>query len=125
MIDIEFYKKQLEDDLAVITKELQSLGIHNPQVKEDWIALPDSVGMGESDDDLLADRTEDWEERVATLAALETQWGDINRALRKIENGTYGVCEISGEEIEEERLNANPSARTCKAHMDDEQDLPA
>jgi RNA polymerase-binding transcription factor DksA len=123
MIDITVYKTQLEEDLAVITKELQTLGIHNPQVKEDWIALPDEVGMGESDDDLLADKTEDWEERVATLAALEAQYNDIVRALGKIENGTYGVCEISGEEIEEARLNANPSARTCIAHMDDEQDL--
>jgi DnaK suppressor protein len=123
MIDIIVYKTQLTEDLAVITKELQTLGIHNPQVKEDWIALPDEVGMGESDDDLLADRTEDWEEKVATLAALETQYNDIVRALGKIENETYGVCEISGEAIEEARLNANPSARTCMAHMDEEQDL--
>jgi RNA polymerase-binding transcription factor DksA len=123
MIDITVYKTQLEEDLAVITKELQTLGIHNPQVKEDWIALPDGVGMGESDEDLLADKTEDWEEKVATLAALETQYNDIVRALGKIENGTYGVCEISGEAIEEARLNANPSARTCMAHMDEEQDL--
>lgn len=123
MIDIETYKTQLTEDLVVITKELSTLGIHNPQVKEDWIALPDEVGMGESDDDLLADKTEDWEEKVATLAALETQYNDIVRALAKIEKGTYGICEISGEAIEEERLNANPSARTCIAHMDDEQDL--
>ncbi len=124
MIDIASYKTQLEEDLAVITKELQTLGILNPEVETDWIALPEEVGMGESDDDLLADKTEDWEERVATLAALEIQYNDIKRALRKIEAGTYGICEISGEEIEEDRLNANPSARTCKAHMDDEQDLP-
>jgi DnaK suppressor protein len=123
MLDIESYKTQLTEDLAVITKELQTLGIHNPQVKEDWIALPDEVGMGESDEDLLADKTEDWEEKVATLAALETQYNDIVRALGKIENGTYGVCEIGGEAIEEARLNANPSARTCMEHMDDEQDL--
>lgn len=123
MIDIATYKTQLTEDLAVITTELQTLGIHNPQVKEDWIALPDGVGMGESDEDLLADKTEDWEERVATLTALETQYNDIVRALAKIENGTYGVCEISGEEIEVARLDANPSARTCMAHMDDEQDL--
>ena len=31
--------------------------------------------------------------------------------------GTYGTCEVSGEQIEEDRLEADPAARTCKAHM--------
>lgn len=123
MIDTTHYKTQLDEDFAIITTELEKLGIHNPQVKEDWIALPQDTEIEEADENLVADRTEDWDERVATLAALETQYNDIVRALRKIELGTYGICEISGEEIEEDRLNANPSARTCKAHMDDEQDL--
>ena len=122
MIDITVYKTQLEEDLLVITKELTSLGIHNPQVKEDWIAVQGNEEI-ETDENLVADRAEDFEERVATLSALETQYNDILRALAKIENGTYGVCEISDEKIEEARLNANPSARTCMAHMDDEQDL--
>jgi RNA polymerase-binding transcription factor DksA len=122
MIDIAFFKEQLEADLAVITKELSSLGIRNPENREDWIATPQDV-QDEADSDLVADQNEDWEERQATLAALETQYNDIQRALQKIEKGTYGICEISGEEIEEARLNANPAARTSMAHMDDEQDL--
>ena len=38
-------------------------------------------------------------------------------ALERIEKGTYGICEVGNEEIEEDRLNANPAARTCKAHL--------
>ncbi len=125
MIDIAFFKEQLEADLALITKELQALGIQNPHLASDWIATPEDILIEEADDDLAADKVEAWDERQATLSALETQWNDLKRALAKIENGTYGICEISGEAIEEERLNANPSARTCKAHMDDEQDLLA
>jgi len=30
--------------------------------------------------------------------------------------GTYGICEVSGEQIPEERLLANPSATTIVAH---------
>ena len=41
----------------------------------------------------------------------------IEAALRKLDKGTYGTCDVCGEEIEEERLEANASARTCKAHM--------
>lgn len=122
MIDVTTYKERLTEDLRVITSELQELGIHNPQVKEDWIALPEDSNE-EADENLVADKAEEWLERTATLSALETSYNNIVRALQKIEDGTYGICEISGEEIEEERLEADPSARTCKAHMDEELDL--
>jgi RNA polymerase-binding transcription factor DksA len=48
----------------------------------------------------------------------------VVHALGKIEAGTYGVCEVSGMDIEEDRLEANPAARTCKAHMAEEATLP-
>ena len=44
----------------------------------------------------------------------------ILKALEKIEKGEYGTCEVCAAEIEEDRLEANPSARTCKAHVDEE-----
>ena len=46
------------------------------------------------------------------------------RALQKIKAGAYGVCEISGEPIEVERLAANPAARTTLANADREKELP-
>lgn len=40
----------------------------------------------------------------------------IDRALEKIEEGTYGICDISGEEIPAKRLEAVPYATmTVKA----------
>ena len=38
---------------------------------------------------------------------------DIEDALKKIEEGTYGICEECGEEIAEKRLKAVPWARLC------------
>lgn len=40
---------------------------------------------------------------------------EIEEALRRIEQGTYGVCEMSGQPIERERLKALPFARFCVA----------
>jgi len=37
----------------------------------------------------------------------------IDDALRKIEDGTYGVCEVCGRPIAKERLEAIPWARLC------------
>ena len=37
--------------------------------------------------------------------------GEIDHALAKLEDGTYGICEISGQPIPKERLKAIPWAR--------------
>nr|WP_275581923.1 TraR/DksA C4-type zinc finger protein [Brevibacillus fulvus] len=41
---------------------------------------------------------------------------EIDQALERIEQGTYGVCTVCGEPIPEERLEAFPMAMTCKEH---------
>jgi len=54
--------------------------------------------------------------RATDTESLRSIYEEID-ALEKIKLGTYGICEICGNHIEEERLQANPSARTDKAHM--------
>ena len=122
-IDIEKQKAELESLLQELTGELKALGIHNPEVASDWIAVPAAASTSTADPNVVADRTEDWDERRATMAALETHYNNLKLALQKIADGNYGVCEVSGEPIEEDRLLANPAARTCKAHLDKENSL--
>jgi len=119
----DIYKAKLKTELNELTEELKTLGVHNPEVKEDWIATPEGVNIGESDPNVGADRVEDWDERRATLSTLETRYNNVVRALKKIEDDTYGLCEIGNEPIEEDRLEANPAARTCKTHMNNESEL--
>ena len=38
---------------------------------------------------------------------------EINDALKKIEEGTYGICEMCEEKIQEERLKIKPFAKYC------------
>jgi DnaK suppressor protein len=38
----------------------------------------------------------------------------IDEALRKLEEGTYGICEMCGDEITEERLKILPFAIYCR-----------
>ena len=49
--------------------------------------------------------------REANAAGLE----DIDRAMRMLDSGTYGLCEACGEPIAPERLDVNPAARFCRA----------
>ena len=118
------YKQQIETELAAITKQLQSLGVQNPTNPADWIPTPSEASTAAPDPNDLGDRSEDWQEQRATLDQLETRYNNLIRARNKIANGTFGVCEISGKLIEDDRLAANPAARTCKAHIDEEANLP-
>ncbi len=40
----------------------------------------------------------------------------VENALSRVENGTYGECEVCGEQIEEQRLEALPYATLCMEH---------
>ena len=81
--------------------------------------MPTSQDGPESDMVDLADRVEDYEGRSEMVKTLSRRLTDIQDALKKITTGGYGVCEISGEKIEEARLDANPAARTCKGHINE------
>jgi phage/conjugal plasmid C-4 type zinc finger TraR family protein len=49
----------------------------------------------------------------AIVGTLRDTLNEIDDALRKLEAGTYGLCESCGEPIPEARLEAMPSARLC------------
>ncbi len=112
MLDTNKFKEKLEAEKKTLLEELQSLGIMNPE-DSDWEATPPPREDGEdTDENDIADRFEGFEERSSLLKVLEPRYKDIIDALKKIETGTYGICEKSGEPIEIERLEANPAART-------------
>lgn len=52
-------------------------------------------------------------EAEALAAKLQETLDEVEAALTKIENGTYGTCEQCGKEIAPARLEAKPGARLC------------
>lgn len=78
------------------------------------------------EDDLRQPLDQDWEEQAVDLADDEALAGvdavlrqeivQLRAALDRIENGTYGVCSVCGEEIALERLRARPIATRCIDH---------
>lgn len=122
MESTEHYKTQLEAERIRLQTDLHTIAVLD-EATGDWVALPIAEELTEADENLEADGVESWNERRATVSQLETSYKNIVRALEKIAAGTYGICEISGEVIEADRLAANPSARTCKLHRDNEREL--
>jgi DnaK suppressor protein len=54
---------------------------------------------------------------VAVVSALETEatqeLADIDAALQRIKDGTYGICDTCGENISEQRLAVRPESFEC------------
>ncbi|MFA6095562.1 MAG: hypothetical protein WC767_01840 [Candidatus Paceibacterota bacterium] len=118
-IDAGYFKKKLEAEKKTLEAELKSVGHVNPDNPKDWEASSGDVDVNASDLADIADNIGSYESNTAILKQLETQYRDVKLALDKIAKGTYGACEASNDhQIEKERLEANPSARTCLAHKD-------
>lgn len=117
--DLEYFKKKLEKEKALLEEELKTIGKVNPANPDEWQPGPVKMDIDTADENEVADKFEQYGENNVILEQLENQLKGVNDALKKIDLGTYGICEISGEKIERERLDANPSARTSIKHMRD------
>jgi len=57
--------------------------------------------------------------RVAQSEQLVHLLKEVDAALEKIGRGTYGLCEVCHEPIEEDRLEVDPLLRNCLPHLTD------
>ncbi len=106
--EIARFKKRLEEMRRQLTHSLQS---STAEVK-----TPDeATGYSQHQ----ADQGTDDFDRTISLELTTQEFNilrQIDRALEKIEEGTFGICDISGEEIPLARLEAVPYATmTVKA----------
>lgn len=119
-IDTEYFKNKLEEEKRLLEKEMEKIGRRNPDNPSDWEATPalEDRDISSADENTVADSIEEFEDNAAIISTLEKRYNDIKSGLDKIKHNVYGTCQICGREIEFDRLDANPSARTCKEHID-------
>ena len=116
--EIANLKQKLEEEKKLLTEELNRIGQKSPGNPADWEAKPEVMDIQEADRNETADRIESFEENTAILKQLEIRYNHIEDALKRMDAGTYGVCEVGGQPIEKARLFANPAATTCTAHIE-------
>jgi DnaK suppressor protein len=78
--------------------------------------LTDESGEESAYDNHLADTATDTYDRELDYTLEENSehvLADIDAALRRIDDGTYGICTNRGEQIPVERLEARPWATLC------------
>ena len=115
-MNTEHFKEKLEEEKTKLEGEMGALGRKNPTVPGDY--EPVGSEQGEEPDMLdQAKGTQSFEENEGLLRDLELRYADVTAALARVESGSYGACETCGGAIEEERLEADPAAKTCTTCM--------
>ncbi|GAB3675776.1 TraR/DksA C4-type zinc finger protein [Actinocorallia lasiicapitis] len=82
----------------------------------DWDGVVEAAAQANADDEHDPEGATIAFERSRIESSLErarARLADLDEALRRLEDGAYGVCDVCGGPIGDERLTARPAARTC------------
>jgi RNA polymerase-binding transcription factor DksA len=64
------------------------------------------------------------EKDFTILEQIERELGEVDRALVRLDEGSYGRCEVCQVAIEDERLIVLPFARFCRTHQETREITP-
>ncbi|SOC56866.1 TraR/DksA family transcriptional regulator [Ornithinimicrobium cerasi] len=110
----------LADAASRLRDEGASLRARIVQMQEDMRVVIESSRDSNADDEHDPEGQTIAFER-SQLAAMTNQarahLRDVDAALERLADGTYGVCEVCGQPIPAGRLEARPTARTCVQHV--------
>jgi RNA polymerase-binding protein DksA len=104
------FQRILEAERDRLTEELEAIEEHQPEVENVGV---DAAGGYDEDLVDVASETFEREKGIAIENSVSNLLQQVEEALGRIENGTYGVCEICDQPIHPDRLRAIPYARLC------------
>jgi DnaK suppressor protein len=102
---VERMRRALGEQRALLRREIAEQG-----------ADPDSDEVSFVDDAGFSDRSHSTQERsrlISVVESLRANLAEVDRALERIDAGTYGSCERCGKPIDPARLEARPWALLC------------
>ncbi len=102
-------KNKLLNRKKEVTKEIKDIENKDPfmqEYKEDGFRNLDDVAEEAAD-------TYEHEVNAAVKADLVEEKKEIDKALENMKSGKYGICEVCGKKISDERLKIMPTATTC------------
>lgn len=115
-MDTDLARQRLADERARLD------GVRSTFDDEGLTSESESESLGElsSYDQHQADvgtETFEREKDLSILEQVEAELADVEHALRRLDDGTYGTCEVCGKAIPDDRLEAMPAARLCLEHQ--------
>ncbi len=96
--EIEHFKQRLEDEKSRLLKDVRDM--ETPPDFENEPGMEDET-----------DEAQEMFNKQASANSYRTELSEVEAALTRIEKGTYGICEKTGQEIPKEVLEVNPTSR--------------
>jgi RNA polymerase-binding protein DksA len=109
-IDTDRFRQMLEEERTRVRAAIDNLHAEHPG------SMSDESGEDAVYDNHLADTATETYDRELDYTLEENSehvLTEIDAALRRIDDGTYGQCTNCGRQIPEERLEARPYATLC------------
>ena len=100
---LEYFRMLLSNKLEELLNEAGKAVSGMSESKEDNYPDPTDRASHETDRNFLL-RVKDRERKLIAK---------VKEALKRIDEGTYGICEVCGEDISEKRLEARPVTTYC------------
>jgi len=106
-VDTAVTRKRLEEMLHGLDRSIAVLKGESPAPSDSRSTSSDQSDAGANLSE--NDRTE------AVLQSAQRQRGKVQAALRRVSDGTYGLCVDCGKPVPDGRLEARPDASRCVA----------
>lgn len=120
--ELDEFRRLLEAERDRLTEQLEAIEEHLPEVEN--VAVDASGGYDEDLAD-VASETFEREKGIAIENSEQDLLQQVEEALARIEDGTYGTCDVCGQPIHPDRLRALPWAQLCiHCKSREEQALP-
>lgn len=111
---LQQFKELLEKKKEEVIKQLDDIGTKTPGAEINFNADFPDYGESASVED-SASEVADYTTNLSLERELEGDLHDIEKAFKKIADGTYGKCKYCHKDIEEERLKIRPESTSCVA----------
>jgi DnaK suppressor protein len=111
-LDTTEFRELLEEERQRIVDAIQYLASESPGNMQDEVGELGGIGVDNHLGD-MASVTFDRELDEGLGEGAQQTLSQIDRALAKLDDGTYGICERCGGPVGEERLRARPWATLC------------
>jgi len=115
-MDADEARRRLEaerDRLTTVRSDFDDENL-TTETEDESLSELSSVDQHQAD---VGTETFEREKDLSILEQIDAELADVEHALKRLDDGTYGTCEFDGKPIPEERLEALPAARFCVQHQ--------
>jgi RNA polymerase-binding transcription factor DksA len=114
-VDPDRARELLSGELAALDERLRAAEENRAEASADMLGQEGALGQHPGDYGTEVNTTMEADLSVNTV---EEQRRRVQDALERLDGGGYGRCQVCGQEIDDERLEARPEVRTCREHAD-------